>query len=30
MKTFVTREPELSNVEIRGQDNPKPKVLLEN
>ena len=30
MKTFVTREQELSNVEIRGQDNPKPKVLLEN
>ena len=30
MKTFVTREQELSNLEIRGQDNPKPKVLLEN
>ena len=30
MKTFVTREQELSNVDIRGQNNPKPKVILEN
>ena len=30
MKTFVTREQELSNVEIRGQNDPKPKVFLEN
>ena len=30
MKTFVTREEELSNVDIRGQNDPKPKVFLEN
>ena len=30
MKTFVTREQKLSNVDIRGQNNPKPKVFLKN
>ena len=29
MKTFATREQELSNVDNRGQTNPKPKVFLE-
>ena len=30
MKTFVTREQELNNVDIRGQDNDKLKMFLEN
>ena len=30
MKAFVTREQELSNVDIRGQNNPTLKVVLEN
>ena len=30
MKTFVTREQELNNVDIKGQDNHKLKVFLEN
>ena len=30
MKTFFTREQELSNVEMRSQNVPKPKVFLEN
>ena len=30
MKTFVTREQELSNVEIRGKNDPKPKIFEEN
>ena len=30
MKTFVTGEQELSNVDIGGQNNPKPKVFLKN
>ena len=30
MKTFVTREQESSNVEIRGKNDPKPKILAEN
>ena len=30
MKTFVSMEQVLSNVEIRGQNYPKPKVFLEN
>ena len=30
IKTFVTREQELSNVDIRGHNDPKPKVFLEN
>ena len=28
MKTFVTREQELSNMDISGQNDPKPKVFL--
>ena len=30
MKTFVTKEQELSNVDIRDEYDPKPKVFLEN
>ena len=30
MKTFVTREQELSNLDLRGQSDPKPEVFLEN
>ena len=30
MKTFVTREQELNNVEIRGKNDPKPKIFAEN
>ena len=30
MKTFVTREQELTNVEIRGKNYPKPKIFAEN
>ena len=30
MKTFVTREQELTNVEIRGKNDPKPKIFAEN
>ena len=30
MKTFVTKEQELSNMDIRDQKDPKPKVFLEN
>ena len=28
MKTFVTREQELSNMDISGQNDPKPRVFL--
>ena len=30
MKTFVTREQERSNLDLRGQNDPKPEVFLEN
>ena len=30
MKTFVTRKQELSNVEIRGKNDPKSKIFAEN
>ena len=30
MKTFVTTEQGLSNVEIRGKNDPKPKIFTEN
>ena len=29
-ETFVTREQELNNVEIRGKNDPKPKIFAEN
>ena len=30
MKIFATREQELSNVEIRGKNDPQPKIFSEN